>query len=287
MSFHHGIRGKRLLECIKLKDAIRYGTTSKYANESAERRSTVDPEDVSHHSKLHEAWWKVTDEMIGLHALNRLRVPFVRDGLTNLGSGDANNVLPLRGVTIADIGCGGGIFTEALARIGATVTGVDASPQLIETARNHAKLDRDIADRISYECTTVEDFSLTRPQQFDAVVASEILEHVKDKSLFLQSCVAAIKPGGSLFITTPGRTIFSWVALIVVGEYIAHALPVGTHEWDKFISPDETRRILKSYGCDTVLVHGTLYNLLKNEWYWTTSTAIHYVIHAVKKNRHE
>lgn len=145
--------------------------------------STVDQADVEHHGKLSEKWWDIAGP---LHAMNVLRVQLVRDGLANAGYLESNPVCPLDGVKILDVGCGGGILAEPLARIGANVTGIDASPQQIAVAKDHATLDPSLSGRLSYIHTTVEEVAGTQSESFDAVVASEILEHVSDPELFLK-----------------------------------------------------------------------------------------------------
>ncbi|XP_066601712.1 ubiquinone biosynthesis O-methyltransferase, mitochondrial [Prorops nasuta] len=246
--------------------------------------STVDVSEVKLHSKFSEKWWDKNGDLRALHSLNRLRVQFIRDGLQNMNLKTSNEALSLNGAKILDVGCGGGILTEALARIGANVTGVDASSELIETAKSHAALDHKISGRTNYICISIEDFIKSNHQTYDAVVASEILEHVNNKKLFLQNCSAALKTGGSIFITTLNKSFQSWLGGIIIAEYLLKLAPIGTHSWNKFITPIETQYLLKSCGCTTRLVHGMFYNPLQNEWIWSSSTAINYAIHAVKSS---
>ena len=147
---------------------------------------TIDVQEVSRHSKLSGNWWDTTGEMRGLHALNPLRVQFIRDGLANLGYEEVSPSEPLGGITILDVGCGGGILSEPLARIGAEVTGIDPSPELINIAKKHAALDSSLSKRLNYVQTTIEDLIRSTPKTYDAVVASEVLEHVTDKETFLK-----------------------------------------------------------------------------------------------------
>ncbi|XP_033220281.1 ubiquinone biosynthesis O-methyltransferase, mitochondrial [Belonocnema kinseyi] len=243
----------------------------------------VDVQDVSRHSNLSENWWDTNGSLRGLHALNRLRVQFIRDGLANVGHEEASPSLPLEGISIVDVGCGGGILTEPLARIGAEVIGVDPSSELIKTAKRHAALDSSLSKRLHYIQTTVEDLTRTSQKQFDAVVTSEVLEHVPDKETFLKYCTDLVKPGGSIFITTINKTIPSWLGGIITAEYLLKIVPAGTHDWNKFIAPKETRRLLERYNCRTKLIHGMMYNPIKNEWHWTSFTGINYAIHAIKR----
>lgn len=205
----------------------------------------MDKKEVEFHSNLSEVWWDVTGRMKALHSMNPLRVQLIRDGLANAGLKEANPSTPLDGIKILDVGCGGGILSEPLARIGATVTGLDASTQLISTAKEHASLDKNISGRLSYVASTIEDHTSSNQATYDVVVASEIIEHITDQEFFLKSCTNVVKPGGSIFITTPGKTASSWLVAILMAEYVLRIIPQGTHDWNKFISPEETQRLLE------------------------------------------
>jgi len=245
--------------------------------------STVDPKDVEHLSTYKNYWWDENGPLSELHSYAPIRVKFVRDGLANAGVQMQDPALPLKGLKIVDVGCGGGILAERLTRIGAQVTGIDVSAELISIAKEHAKLDLGISERINYIQTTVEDFSRKEEESYDAVVASEVLEHVINPQLFLKECVKIMKPGGSIFITTQNKTLASWLVVIVLGEYITRKIPFGTHEWDKFIAPHEVQRILDNYGCKTRLIHGIKNNPLLKQWSWSSCTAIFYGLHAIKQ----
>ncbi|KAI4477141.1 hypothetical protein M0804_012962 [Polistes exclamans] len=245
--------------------------------------STIDPKEIEFFEKMSNDWWDPNGHLFLLHQFNRNRIQFVRDGLANTGiiKGDTN--LPLKGTKILDVGCGGGILSEPLARIGAEVTGIDTSLQLIDVAKKHALLDSDLLGKLNYVQTTVENFEKENKEKYDAVVASEVIEHVIDPQLFLKCCSAIVKPGGSLFITTPNRTLLSWLSVIIAAEYILKYIPMGTHEWNKFISPEEVQRLLEIYGLKTKLIHGLIYNPLKHEWIWSSNTSMFYALHAFKK----
>lgn len=257
--------------------------TSKCVINSVRFGSTVDPKEVEFFEKMSNDWWDPNGHLSLLHQFNRNRIQFVRDGLANTGIIKGDTSLPLKGTKILDVGCGGGILSEPLARIGAEVTGIDTSLQLIDVAKKHALLDSDLLGRLNYVQTTVENFEKENKEKYDAVVASEVIEHVIDPQLFLKCCSAIVKPGGSLFITTPNRTLLSWLSVIVATEYILKYMPIGTHEWNKFISPEEVQRLLEIYGLKTKLIHGLMYNPLKREWIWSSNTSIFYALHALKK----
>ncbi|XP_071567105.1 ubiquinone biosynthesis O-methyltransferase-like isoform X3 [Temnothorax nylanderi] len=247
--------------------------------------STVRSNEIEHFSAFKNDWWDENGPLYDLHLYAPIRIQFVRDGLANAGIQMQDPALPLKGIKIVDVGCGGGILTERLARIGAQVTGIDASAELINVAKEHAKLDPGISERVNYIQTTVEDFSQKEGESYDAVVASEVLEHVEEPQLFLKECVKIMKPGGSIFITTPNQTLATWLVLIVAGEYIFRRIPPGTHEWNKFITPHEVQRILDNYGCKTRLMHGMKLNPLTKQWSWSSCTAICYGLHAIKQTK--
>lgn len=148
--------------------------------------STVNTKDIEHHNKLKDIWWDEQGQIGLLHTFNPLRIKFVREGLANVGFKEQTSSLPLQGVKVVDVGCGGGIFSEGLARVGAQVTGIDASENLINVAKKHIELSPDISQRVNYIQTTIEEFSPTNEEQYDVVVASEIVEHVENYKLFLQ-----------------------------------------------------------------------------------------------------
>ncbi|KAH0555514.1 ubiquinone biosynthesis O-methyltransferase, mitochondrial [Cotesia glomerata] len=257
--------------------------SKKIGQDAAKRRSSIDDNEIEHHGKLSELWWNTMGPMRALHAYNPIRVQFIRDGLKNTGLKEKHPRYSLEGVQILDVGCGAGILSEALARIGANVTGIDGSEQLIETAKKHASLDSNLSKNLNYSITSVEDHVADNKSEiYDAVVASEVIEHVSNKDIFVKYCAKALKPGGSIFITTLNKTIPSFLGGIVCAEYILRAIPIGTHEWSKFISPEDTQRLLDQHGCSTQLVHGVFFNPLTNTWSWTSSKNIFYALHAVK-----
>ena len=228
-------------------------------------------------------WWNPNGVCKPLHSMNRLRVPLVRDGMIETGLTQpelADTDKPLTGTRVLDVGCGAGIISEALARLGAEVTAIDACEDNIEAARRHK--DTSGLPNLSYLCTSVEDLAATETDKFDAVVASEVIEHVDNQEMFVSLCSSVCRPGGSLFLTTLSRTQQSWLLAILGAEYIAGLLPRGTHDWDKFITPDTLQTMLEAEGCRTRLVHGMRYNPLTNNWSWSPDHSVNYALHAVK-----
>lgn len=254
-------------------------------------QTTVDPDEVRRFQSLAGKWWDEQGEFAALHAMNDLRVPFIRDNLLNVHN-TRHPGKPLAGLRILDVGCGGGLLTEPLGRLGASVLGIDPVEDSIGTAQLHSSYDPDLRDRVCYQACTLEELSAEDEEeggeeeqgagQFDAVVASEVVEHLADLETFAFCCSHVLKPGGSLFITTINKTNLSYALGIVVAEQLLRIVPSGTHDWEKFISPVELERLLESNGFSVQSVQGMLYNPVSGAWSWTNSTAINYALHAVK-----
>ena len=206
-------------------------------------KSTVNNEEIDKFRKMSSDWWNPNGVCKPLHSMNKLRVPLVRDGLIETGLVDpavADSDKPLKGLRILDVGCGAGILSEALARIGADVTGIDACHDNIEVATLHAKHDGGL-DNLKYVCTTIEEHADSHSDSYDAVVASEVIEHVDNQEMFVSKCSAVCRVSGSVYMTTLSRTQLSWLVAIVGAEYVLGLLPRGTHDWDKFITPKDLR----------------------------------------------
>lgn len=245
---------------------------------------TVDSKEIQQFQEEFSEWWDVYGKVKALHAMNKLRVPYIRDGLVNAGAikqENINTMLPLKGIRILDIGCGAGILSEPLARLGGIVTGVDANPGIIEPARTHAEQQ---GLKITYELGSIEEHAVKNRETYDAVVASEVIEHVTHKKDFVKACLECLKPSGSIFITTFNKTMLANVVGIILAEKVLGVIPKGTHQVEKFISPLELQRLLKDHGCTTKLVHGWIYNPVTNTWHWCSTTSINYVLHAIKYN---
>ncbi|KAL4122284.1 hypothetical protein QTP88_014649 [Uroleucon formosanum] len=246
-------------------------------------KETVNAHEVEHHSNMKEYWWNSNGPLNALHSLNPLRVSFIINGLTNMKKIETKNIgtrQSLENIKILDVGCGGGLLTEALARLDGNVTGIDPSKELITIANDHSVILKN--KNIKYLNESIEEHALSNTESYDAIVTSEVLEHVSNKYGFLTKCVDCLKPGGSLFVTTPNRTIYSWLSVIILGETF-NFIPKGTHEWDKFICPHELQSILEiNCKCDTITINGLSYDPFTNRWSWTDLTDLSYAIHAVK-----
>ncbi|XP_054838625.1 ubiquinone biosynthesis O-methyltransferase, mitochondrial [Eublepharis macularius] len=248
--------------------------------------TTVDPKEMKKFQLLAYKWWDEHGEYSALHSMNDIRVPFIRDTVLNMRN-DHPLGSPLSGMKILDIGCGGGLLTEPLGRLGASVTGIDPVEDNIRTAELHKSFDPVLGKRIQYKSCSLEDLVEEASETFDSIVASEVVEHVADVEMFVRCCSRVLKPEGSLFITTINKSQLSYLLGIVVAEKVLGIVPAGTHEWEKFIAPEELERILESNGFLVKTVKGMLYNPLFGSWSWIGSTSINYALHAVKSTAQE
>lgn len=222
----------------------------------------ADPAEVAKFAAMAADWWNPDGPFRPLHRLNPLRLRYVRDRLCALFGRDARELRPLQGLRLLDVGCGGGLLCEPLARMGARVTGIDATGENIAIARDHAKA---MGLRIDYQVMTAEDM-VTDGGEFDAVSALEVIEHVPDPEAFVTSCVALTRPGGGLALSTLNRTAAGFLLGIVAPEYILGWLPRGSHDWRKFIRPRELARWLAAHGMDLQHVQGAVYHPLQDEF---------------------
>lgn len=223
---------------------------------------TVDPAEIERFSRIADEWWDPTGKFAPLHRLNPVRIGYIRDRVAAHWQRDALNGEPLTGLSLLDIGCGGGLLSEPMTRLGASVTGVDASSRNIATASVHAERG---GLAIDYRQGTAEALAESGAQ-FDVVLALEIVEHVADVDLFLRSCGRLVKPGGLLFLSTLNRTAKAWVLAIAGAEYVLGWLPRGTHDWRKFLKPSEVVRGLRAGGIEPQEIVGVVYAPLSRKW---------------------
>ena len=206
--------------------------------------TTVDPEDVARFSAIAAEWWDENGKFKPLHRLNPLRLAYIRDVVCRRLNRNPSAPQPLAGVRLADIGCGGGLLAEPLARMGAEVVGIDASAKNIGTASVHA---RQSGVAVDYRVSTAEELAASG-EKFDVVTCLEVIEHVADIKLFVKSLSQILTPGGVLFLATLNRTPKSYLFAIVGAEYVLRWLPKGTHDWKKFIRPSELAALLRANG---------------------------------------
>jgi 2-polyprenyl-6-hydroxyphenyl methylase/3-demethylubiquinone-9 3-methyltransferase len=230
--------------------------------DSAPTVSTIDPDEVERFSRIADEWWDPTGKFAPLHRLNPVRLGYIRDCAAAHWKRDPLTGAPLAGLSLLDIGCGGGLICEPMARLGATVTGIDAAERNISVADLHARR-QELA--IDYRAATAE--TLARSGLlFDIVLALEIVEHVADVDLFLEAGSQLVKPGGLIFLSTLNRTAKAWALAIAGAEYLLRWLPRGTHDWRKFLRPSEVVRGLGAGGIAAQEIVGVVYNPLSRTW---------------------
>lgn len=244
--------------------------------------STVDPQEINAFTALASQWWDEQGPFKPLHRINPLRLAFLRDEIIahfkHSNDTTKTNTLPLEGLTILDVGCGGGLLCEPLARLGAKVTGIDAGQENIDIALEHAK---NSGLTIDYRCTTSEDLAATGAQ-FDCVMALEIVEHVADVPLFVKSCSDLVRPKGQLFMSTLNRTLKSYAIGIIAAEYILRWVPKGTHQWDKFLEPAELNDYLEKNGITIQSLKGLTLDPFTNSWRLSDDLDVNYLLSAIK-----
>jgi 2-polyprenyl-6-hydroxyphenyl methylase / 3-demethylubiquinone-9 3-methyltransferase len=239
----------------------------------------VDAAEVERFNRLASDWWDPNGRMKPLHRFNPVRLTYLRDCLVRHFRLDANALRPLGGLSIIDIGCGGGLLSEPLARMGATVAGIDPAVANIEAAKAHAAAG---GLSIDYRAVTVESM-LAEAGSFDVVLAMEVVEHVPDVSSFVAACGKLVKPGGLMVAATLNRTLRSFALGIVGAEYVLRWLPVGTHSWDKFVTPAELRRAMTKGDLAVTESHGVVFNPLTAVWSLSDDHAVNYVMAATRR----
>lgn len=236
--------------------------------------STVDQDEVARFSALAAEWWNPRGKMAPLHKFNPVRIGYVRDQAAQRFGRDARKLDSMKGLRMLDIGCGGGLLSEPLARLGAEMVGVDPSATNIEAAKEHAAQS---GLAIDYRCATAEELAAAG-EQFDIVLAMEVVEHVADVPLFVGSCAGMVKPGGLMIAATLNRTLKSFALAIVGAEYILRWLPVGSHSWDKFVTPNELEIAMEQGGLRVIADQGVIYNILADRWQLSSDTDVNYML---------
>ena len=241
-------------------------------------QSTIDAAEVARFSALAAEWWNPHGKFAVLHRFNPVRLRFIRDEALRHFARDTKDLVPFRGLRLLDIGCGGGLLSEPMARLGFDVVAADASARNIGTASTHA---REQGLAIDYRETSAEALA-ARGERFDVILNMEVVEHVADLDLFLASCAAMLNPGGIMFVATLNRTMKSWALAIVGAEYVLGWLPRGTHDWNRFIRPMELDAALGRVGLQGRNETGVVYNPLLREWRVSSDTDVNYMLVASK-----
>ena len=229
---------------------------------SAEKTSTIDPAEIARFEAMAGEWWDPKGKFRPLHRINPLRLAFIRDEVSRRFARSTKTPKILAGLRVLDIGCGGGLLSEPLARLGGDVIGADASAINIEIAKLHATAS-DL--KIDYRATAAEDLAADR-ERFDIILALEIVEHVPDVAAFVGLCAEMLRPGGLLVVSTINRTAKAFGLAIIGAEYVLRWLPRGTHRWNKFVTPDELRAAFRAGELDPGRSAGMVFNPLRGEW---------------------
>ena len=242
--------------------------------------TTINPAEIAKFEAMAAEWWNPNGKFKPLHQMNPCRLDYITSQIAAEFDRDLTAPLPFKGLRILDIGCGGGLLSEPMARLGADVVGADAAPRNIPVAAVHAQKAGLIID---YRHTTAEDLAAAN-EQFDVVLNMEVVEHVADPGAYLTACQQLLKPGGLMLCSTLNRNVKSFGMAIIGAEWVMRWLPIGTHDWSKFITPDELYSLLRSAGLDPVDRKGMVFNPVK--WSWSLSArdlSCNYVTASIKR----
>ena len=233
--------------------------------------TSVNKKEIEKFSKMAEEWWDPNGKFKPLHKFNPIRIRYIKDNIINhFNLKDKSK--PLNKINILDIGCGGGLLSEPMSRLGANVVGIDASEKNIKIAKMHAKKNN---LKIEYKKTSPE--NLKTNKKFDVILNMEIVEHVEDVNFFIKSCSKLLKKNGIMFVATLNKTLKSYIFGIIGAEYIMRWLPIGTHEWEKFVNPDDLIAISKKNNLTVQKLDGMKYNLIKDQWTLSNDKSVNYI----------
>ena len=238
--------------------------------------TSVNKKEIDKFSKIADEWWDPEGKFKPLHKFNPTRIKYIKENIIN-NFKLKNKSKPLSGIKILDIGCGGGLLSEPMSRMGANVTGIDASDKNIKIAKLHSKKNK---LKINYLCSSPEKLKITK--KFDVILNMEIVEHVEDIDFFLKSCSKLLKKNGLMFVATINKTLKSYIFAIVGAEYVLRWLPIGTHEWEKFVKPEDLKKILMKYGLSLNKLEGMNFNIIKDEWSISRDLSVNYIAKFIK-----
>ena len=238
--------------------------------------SSVNKKEIEKFSKMATEWWDPDGKFKPLHKFNPIRISYIKNNIIK-ALNIKNKKKPLEKVKILDIGCGGGLLSEPMYRLGADVVGVDASDKNIKVAKLHAKKNN---LKIKYFCTSPE--SLKTKTKFDVILNMEIIEHVDNINAFLEACSKLLKKNGIMFVATLNKTLKSYIFAIIGAEYILRWLPIGTHEWERFVKPNDLINILKNYDLELNALDGLKFDLIKDEWNISSDKSVNYISKFIK-----
>eukprot|EP00884_Botryococcus_braunii_P012094 jgi/Botrbrau1/20886/Bobra.0135s0017.1 len=245
-------------------------------NSTYKAHSSVDAGEVEKFRTLAASWWDVDGASAFLHRMNPVRAAFIRDTAVSTFRQASGLASPLTGLSILDVGCGGGLLSESLARMGAHVTGIDAAPEAVTVATQHAALDPAVQERTTYLLETAEGL-VVQGRKFNVVVASEVIEHVRSPREFSQALAELTTFPGAIVVSTLNRTPRAYALAILGAEYLLQVVSPGTHDWRKFITPEELVMMMSSSGAELERLSGMVYNPLTSRWSLSTDTAVNYI----------
>ena len=235
--------------------------------------TTINKEEIQKFSKLAKEWWDVNGKFKPLHMFNPVRIEYITDYIKNHFKIKKNKTNYLSGLKVLDIGCGGGLISEPMSRLGASVTGIDASEKNINVAKIHSKESRLNINYINTSPEKLKDY-----EKYDVVLNLEVVEHVDNVDLYIHSCGKLLKRNGLMFTATLNRTLVSYFKAIIGAEYILRWLPIGTHDWNKFLKPEELENYLSKEGLLTLDLRGLKFNPLNNKWKRSDDLSVNYII---------
>ena len=239
--------------------------------------TTINKEEIQKFSRLAEEWWDVNGKFKPLHMFNPIRIEYITENIKKYFKITNDKANYLEGLNVLDIGCGGGLISEPIARLGANVTGIDASEKNINIANLHSKKN---GLKINYLTASPE--NLEYIEKFDVILNLEIVEHVNDVNLYIKSCYKLLKKNGLMFTATLNRSFISYIKAIIGAEYILRWLPIGTHDWNKFIKPEELEKFLLDEKFSTLDVKGLKFNPFLKKWKKTNDLSVNYIISSLK-----
>ena len=238
--------------------------------------SSVNKKEIEKFSKMADEWWDPSGKFKPLHKFNPIRIQYIKENI--IGNFKLKNKKkPLDKINILDIGCGGGLLSEPMTRLGANVTGIDASSKNINIAKHHAKKNK---LKINYICSSPEKLKIKK--KFDVILNMEIVEHVDDINFFINSCSKLLKKNGLMFVATLNKTLKSYMFAIIGAEYVLRWLPIGTHDWEKFVKPEDLKNILHKNNLKLENLDGMNFNIIKDEWSISSDTSINYITKSIK-----
>jgi 2-polyprenyl-6-hydroxyphenyl methylase / 3-demethylubiquinone-9 3-methyltransferase len=238
--------------------------------------NSINKKEIEKFSKIAEEWWNPNGKFKPLHNFNPIRIKYIKENIVKDFNLKISNK-PLKNINVLDIGCGGGLLAEPMCRLGADVVGIDASKKNIQIAKFHAK-----KNKLKINYITASPETLKTQKKFDVILNMEIVEHVQDLNFFIKESSKLLKKDGIMFVATLNKTLKSYVFAIIGAEYILKWLPIGTHDWEKFVKPDDLIKVLKKNNLSLKKLDGMKFDLLNNSWKLSKDTSVNYIVKLLK-----